>query len=197
MSGSGGSSRSRSRRRTGWLAAAAAVMLALGTALLDGSTAPATAAPASTQAVQAQEVSLRVGIAADQVADVANAAPMDGAKVIQYAWSAAANQRWQPEASLDGFYRFKNVNSGKCLNVAGASVADNAPIVQYSCGAAPNELWKLTPKAIGYQIVSKNSGKCLNVAGGVGSGHSLIQFTCSAPGAYNDVWLISWEPLST
>ncbi|PPK62785.1 hypothetical protein V5P93_004040 [Actinokineospora auranticolor] len=40
---------------------------------------------------------------------------------------------------------------------------------------------------------SVNSGKCLNVQYGVGQGNALIQYTCSAGGVDNDVWLTVWE----
>ncbi|WUH89064.1 RICIN domain-containing protein [Streptomyces sp. NBC_00433] len=83
---------------------------------------------------------------------------------------------------------------GQVANVRGASTENDAPVIQYDCGTADNELWRFVPKGIGYQIVAKSSGKCLNVRGGVGVGNPLIQYTCTAAGVDNDVWLPVWEP---
>lgn len=146
------------------------------------------------RAAEVPEATLRLAAAPDQVADIANASKDNGAPAVQWGLTGAANQRWKVESSLDGFYRFTSVNSGKCLNVQNASGADGAAVIQYTCGTAPNELWKPVRKVIGYQLVNKNSGKCLNVKGGLGQGNPLVQYTCSANGAPNEVWLAVWEP---
>ncbi|QFZ19976.1 RICIN domain-containing protein [Saccharothrix syringae] len=169
-------------RRTVLVCAAVAV----GTVLAAG-------VPAQAGVAEVGEATVRLAARPDLVADVAQASQADGAPVDLWALTGAKNQRWAVQASLDGYYRFRSVNSGKCLNVRNAAVADGAPVIQWPCGTAPNELWKVVPKAIGYQFVNKNSGKCLNVQYGVGQGNPLIQYTCSAGGATNDVWLSVWE----
>jgi hypothetical protein len=159
--------------------------------------ASAQAAPeqqASNRGLEMRDATLRLAAFPNQVADVAGGSQVDGAKTVQWVLSGAPNQRWETEASLDGYYRFKSYNSGMCLNVIDASGADGAPVIQHTCGGAPNELWKPLRRIIGYQLINKNSGKCLAVGGGAGQGHPLIQFGCSPNGDPSDVWLAVWEP---
>ncbi|MGY0232682.1 RICIN domain-containing protein [Longispora urticae] len=173
-----------------------ATALVVGAGLMAGWATPAGATSPGgpvTEAVQVQQVTLRLASDPGQVANVSGASVDNGAAVIQWPLSNAGNERWEAESTLDGYYRFKAVHSGKCLNVQGGGTQDGTAVIQYTCGNAANELWKLVPKGIGYQVVGKESGKCLNVRGGVGRGNPLIQYTCVAGGAPNDVWLPVWE----
>ncbi|MFJ2419075.1 RICIN domain-containing protein [Streptomyces brevispora] len=179
-----------------WAAGAGALAC---TAALVSSTATTAAADDESPALRsivAQQFTLRLASDPGQVANVRGAATDNGAPVIQYPWSGTTNERWDADAALGGYYRFKGVGSGKCLNVNGGGSANGAQIIQYTCGSADNELWKFVPKGIGYQIVAKSSGKCLNVAGGVGVGNDLIQYDCTPRGVANDVWLPVWEPIT-
>ncbi|WP_190120926.1 RICIN domain-containing protein [Streptomyces inusitatus] len=172
---------------------AGAVALMAGAAMTLGLLGPAAASPGAASpaklAVSAELVTLRLASDPGQVADVAGASGDDGAEVVQWALNGQENQRWEPEATGSGYYRFKAEHSGKCLNVRESSHEDGARIIQWPCGTDDNEQWKFVPKGIGYQLVVKSSGKCLNVEGGVGQGRNLIQYTCSADGETNDVWL--------
>lgn len=152
------------------------------------------AGPGREEATQINRLTIRVASNPDQVVNVAGDSKENGAQLIQYPLSNTLNELWEPEASLDGYYRFKSVSSGKCINVAGGGNDDGTPVIQYTCGIAANELWRFVQKGIGYQLQVKSSGKCLNVKGGVGSGNQLIQYTCTANGVPNDVWLPTWEP---
>lgn len=177
----------------------AAVLTAVGAALALGLPGTATAkapVPLGEQkaaAVSVQKVTLRLASDPGQAADVEGASTANGAEVIQWALHRGANQLWEPEATGGGYYRFKSLNSGLCLNVRGGGNEDGAPIIQWTCGNAANEQWKFVAKGTGYQVVARSSGKCLNVQGGVGQGRNLIQYTCTANGAANDVWLPVWE----
>src|SRR6266540_3639909 len=118
-------------------------VVAAGTMLL--SVASAQAAPeqqAGNRALEMRDATLRLATSPNQVADVAEASQVDGAQVVQWVLTGAANQRWETEASLDGYYRFKSSNSGKCLNVIKASGEDGAQVIQNTCGGTPSELWK-------------------------------------------------------
>jgi Ricin-type beta-trefoil lectin domain len=171
--------------------------VAMGAGLLAGSLGQAVASPAqgpTPRAVVAKQFTLRLDSNPRQVANVRGGGTQDGTPVIQYRWSNTANERWEIDSALDGYYRFKSVDSGKCLNVRGGGDADGTDVIIYTCGSAANELWRFVPKGSGYQIVAKSSGKCLNVAGGVGEGNQLIQYTCTPGGVPNDVWLPVWEP---
>lgn len=156
----------------------------------------ATPLSAAADQVQLKVLTLRLASDPGQLANVQGASLADGASVIQYPWSGTANERWLATVEPDGYYRFANLGSNKCLNVAGGGTADGTAVIQYTCSTtgATNERWKFVQTGIGYQIVAKSSGKCLNVAGGVGAGRQLIQYTCTAGGSANDVWLPVWEP---
>lgn len=166
--------------------------------LLMVSVAPANAAPGdrAPEAATVNQITLRLASDAGQVANVRGAAQGDDIPVIQYPWTGNTNERWEVEPTSAGYYRLKAVHSGKCLNVRGGGNEDDARIIQYTCGNAANEQWKFVPKGIGYQVVARGSGKCLNVRGGVGANNPLIQYTCTANGADNDVWLPVWEDAS-
>ncbi|WP_333767065.1 RICIN domain-containing protein [Streptomyces sp. IBSBF 2435] len=172
--------------------------VAVGAGLVSGSFSPAMAdgsAGASPRAVVARQFTLRLASNPGQVANVRGASTANDAPVVQYPWTGAANERWEADSAIDGYYRFTSVHSGKCLNVRGGGTADDTRVIQYTCSDADNELWKFVPKGIGYQIVVKSSGKCLNVRGGVGVDNPLIQYTCTSQGTPNDVWLPVWEPV--
>ncbi|MYV51643.1 RICIN domain-containing protein [Streptomyces sp. SID3212] len=52
------------------------------------------------------------------------------------------HERWEADSALAGYYRFKSIGSGKCLNVAGG-VGVGYALIQYDCtpqGAA-NDVW--------------------------------------------------------
>jgi hypothetical protein len=152
--------------------------------------------PASADQVQLKVLTLRLASDPGQLANVQGGSLADGAPVIQYPWSGTANERWLATVEPDGYYRFANLGSNKCLNVSGGGSVNGTPVIQYTCTTtdAPNERWKFVQTGIGYQVVSKDSGKCLNVNGGVGVGRTLIQYTCTPGGGANDVWLPVWEP---
>lgn len=171
------------------LAAAAVITFATG-----GAVHAVEEGPVGVQATQINRITLRLASNPGQVANVRGASTESGAQIIQWPLSNTTNELWEPESTLDGYYRFTAVNSGLCMNVRGGGTEDGAQIIQYACGSSANELWKFVQKGIGYQIVAKSSGKCLNVRGGVGQGNELIQYTCTADGAANDVWLAVWEP---
>jgi hypothetical protein len=139
-------------------------------------------------------VSLRLAYHPSQAADVADHSTANGARVIEWNWEGHTNQLWQAEYVDDGYYRFQNVHSGKCLNVEGGGTANLTHVIQWTCGYSANEQWRPVRKGDGYQLVARSSDKCLNVEGGVGEGRRLIQYTCSTDGQSNDDWLLSAEP---
>lgn len=141
-----------------------------------------------------QYVSLRLASDIGQTADVDGGSTANSAKIIQWTSTDSRNQLWRDEAVGDGYYRFANAKSGKCLNVEGGGTANLTRVIQWTCGTSANEQWRPVRKGNGYQLVARSSNKCLNVDGGAGKGRVLIQYTCSAKGGANDVWLISQEP---
>lgn len=77
--------------------------------------------------------------------NVASASKSNGAHVIQYPCSRAANSRWfwgyVKFASGHAGYVLVNANSRLCLNVAGYSKSNGADLIQYTCGDYLNELF--------------------------------------------------------
>lgn len=69
------------------------------------------------------------------------------AQVIQRKCSGQLSQIWRKvlmtSANGISYYRFENLESGRCLTVKGASYAWAAPVVQASCRDAENQLWDL------------------------------------------------------
>ncbi|HEY8981386.1 MAG TPA: RICIN domain-containing protein, partial [Streptomyces sp.] len=62
----------------------------------------------------------------------------DGATVVQSSDTNAANQRWTLTATGNGYYKIKNVNSGKALDVSSAGTQ----LVQNTDTNADSQLWK-------------------------------------------------------
>ncbi|WP_254407271.1 RICIN domain-containing protein [Streptomyces sp. GMY02] len=181
------------RRTLGTGAAVVAGCAALAAGALSPAAASDAAGQSSARAVRVEQVTIRLASDPGQVANVRGNSSQNGAAIIQWPLSRAANERWRPESTGGGYYRFRSVSSGKCINVRGGGSADGTAVIQYTCGTAANEQWRMVPKGKGYQLVARSSGKCLNVRGGVGRGNPLIQYRCTAAGAANDVWLLSWE----
>lgn len=67
--------------------------------------------------------------------DVENGSLAEHVKVQQqlYSWGDSASQLWYVTDNGNGYYKIKNMNSGKCINVTGASLADGAIVQQYTC----------------------------------------------------------------
>ncbi|MFE1960102.1 RICIN domain-containing protein [Streptomyces sp. NPDC059479] len=181
------------RRTVGMAAVAAAGCVAVVVGSLSPAVAGGVEESGSPRAVTVEQITLRLASDPGQVANVRGNSSANGADIIQWPLSRAANERWEPESTGGGYYRFRSLSSGKCVNVKGGGSADGTPVIQYTCGTAANEQWRLVPKGRGYQLVARSSGKCLNVKGGVGRGNQLIQYRCTNAGATNDVWLLSWE----
>ncbi|GAB3805764.1 glycosyl hydrolase family 95 catalytic domain-containing protein [Micromonospora zhanjiangensis] len=122
-----------------------------------------------------------------KVLDVNGGSTADGATVIQWPWSGAANQRWRLLANSDGSYRLSSVASGKVLTSTGDN--QGATLVQSTDTNGANQCWKLTPAATaGYQrLVNVRTGLCADVEGGSGAdGARVIQW--SANGGANQEW---------
>ncbi|HEY5836449.1 RICIN domain-containing protein [Streptomyces sp.] len=59
----------------------------------------------------------------------------------QYPRSGTPDEPWEADSALGGYYRFKSVGSGKCLNVSGGGTVNGTQVSQYTCGNAGNDLW--------------------------------------------------------
>jgi hypothetical protein len=117
-------------------------------------------------------------------------------------------QKWVFIDTTNGYYRIRNVASGKCLNVQGRSTANGAKLIIYPCGVSnsSNDQWfplyNFTDWVCGirycdfgdyYQLKPRHAaGKCANVQGASqNSGADLIQHQCNSASYYNE--LFSWQ----
>jgi hypothetical protein len=70
----------------------------------------------------------------------------NGVPLIQYPYWGGTNEIWNvTPASTQGYYQFKPVNSGSCLDVAGISVTAGAEVWQWACWGGANQAWSIQP----------------------------------------------------
>jgi putative hemolysin len=99
-----------------------------------------------------------------QALEVDACSSADGAKVQQYTWLNNNCQRWNIQATTDGYYRLTSVNSGKVLDVDACSAANGAKVQQYASFNNDCQKWGFEAMGSGYyRIINKNSGKVLDV----------------------------------
>jgi O-glycosyl hydrolase len=91
-------------------------------------------------------------------------------------------------ATVSGYYKLVNRNSGKDLDVAGSALTDGAVADQWTDDGNSSQQWTLTPVAGGYyRLFNRNSGKDLDVAGySTADGGKVDQWTDS--GGSNQQW---------
>jgi hypothetical protein len=129
---------------------------------------------------------IRTGHIGGKLLSIRNASLNDGEKAQIYDITTAANTRWEVVPNGVGFYRLKNVNSGKCL-VLGSRAAQTTCASATSLRIAPNYSFP-------FSIAARHSGKCLNVAGASNANNANVQqYECV--GAANERWFL--EPDST
>lgn len=123
-----------------------------------------------------------------KVVDVSGGSMADGAAVIQWRDTGAANQQWMFQSTVDGYHTITCVRSGKVLDVAGSSLADGARVVQASADGRASQQWQLRPESGGvFVVVNRHSGKVLDVGGGsTADGVALIQYRDT--GGSNQRW---------
>lgn len=74
------------------------------------------------------------------------AAIWNGVPLIQYPYWGGTNEIWNvTPAATSGYYQFKAVNSGSCLDVAGISLNAGAEVWQWACWGGENQAWQLQP----------------------------------------------------
>jgi hypothetical protein len=131
---------------------------------------------------------------------IAGSSLSDKAFAVEWDCNGSKNEQFVAESVGSGYYRLRNVNSGKCLNVySGALDAahtktgnqDGALVQQYTCGSGDNNYWQFVAYNGYYKIVSKlhtGDGKyrCLDIRGGdstTANGTSVEIWTCGASGS--------------
>jgi hypothetical protein len=101
---------------------------------------------------------------------------------------------WYFVDAPNGYYRLRNMKSGKCMNVQGASMSNSAKVIQYTCSStATNDQWQLFYSGSQdgrdyYKLRNRKSLKCMNVQGAsTVIGADIIQYTCGST-RFNDVF---------
>ncbi|MFG2077316.1 Predicted chitinase [Nonomuraea maritima] len=156
------------RQQTGWAAARAAVVLALGMILSALVVAPASAAdPTGTI----------TGLGGKCI-DVAWANPANGTPVQIANCNGGDAQKWT--VAGDGTLRAL----GKCLDVVDFGTNDGAKVQIWDCAGSANQKWVVTPA---HDIVNPAADKCLDVTDNNSNDGTRLQiWTCA--GTANQKW---------
>jgi hypothetical protein len=108
--------------------------------------------------------------------DIKDGSKDNGAAVVQYFTTGAANQTFRFEPLADGTYRIVATHSGKVLDVQGGSKDGGAPIVQYDWLGGQNQRFRVEPLGGDYyRIVAAHSGKVVEVRYGTNEDLAVIQ----------------------
>jgi Ricin-type beta-trefoil lectin domain-like/Glycosyl hydrolase family 76 len=90
----------------------------------------------------------------------------DGAQLIDWFYVMGnTGQQFDLINAGDGFFKIKNVKSGKVLEVNAASGADGAKVQQWTDNAGAHQQWRLQPVG-DYYIRASHSDRYINVQGG-------------------------------
>lgn len=88
----------------------------------------------------------------------------DGAAVVQWGRSGAANQQWRFIDAGDGYYRLQNRNSGKVLDDYNWAKTAGSRIVQWSDLNGTNQQFRLAKSPDGHvRLINRSSGMAVGV----------------------------------
>jgi hypothetical protein len=142
----------RSRRRLGIAAVVVTALVGAGVAVLNMSAASAATVDTTAWYVLVNRNS-------GKALDVNGASTADGANLIQWARTNAANQQFQFADAGGGYYKVRARHSGKLLDVYSASTADGAQIVQWADNGGSNQQFRLADSDGGYvRLVNTATG---------------------------------------
>jgi hypothetical protein len=130
---------------------------------------------------------------------IAGSSLSDKAFAVEYDCNGSKSEQFVAEASGlgDGYYRLKNVNSGKCLQVylgvldtahTKTGNVDGTFVQQYTCGTGDNNYWKFASYNGFSKLTSKlHSGdgkyRCMDIRGGdsaTANGTNVELWTCGS-----------------
>jgi len=105
----------------------------------------------------------------------------DRARLHQWSWANADNQKFSLRATPDGYYFLVARNSGKCADVESGYTGDGVTVWQWSWHGGDNQKFSLVNHGDGfYSLKAKHSGKCLDVFGfSQDNGGDILQWTCN------------------
>lgn len=112
-----------------------------------------------------------------KAASIENDSTANGAQL--HAWDYVGNnpsQQWDLVDVGNGWFKIRNVRSGKVLDVKDWSQADNADIIQYNDNGTANQKFRLQPWGDYYVRASTGKYICTQWAGST-NGSRIIQYT--------------------
>jgi hypothetical protein len=120
--------------------------------------------------------SIESAVNRDYVIDVKGASLRDKANVWLYKKNGTKAQVFVFEHIADGFYRIKNIKSGRMIDVSGGKVKNKQNIQQYVWNWTKSQLWKPVKNKDGsYTFVSAlNKQYVIDLAGGVAASKQNI-----------------------
>nr|WP_254553030.1 RICIN domain-containing protein [Kitasatospora sp. MMS16-BH015] len=121
---------------------------------------------------------LLVNRSTGQVLDDYGYASNDGASVVQWSRTGAANQQWKFVDSGGGNYRLQNRNSGKVLDDYNWSKAEGAELVQWHDLNGANQQFHVEKSSDGYvRLINRHNGKAVEVPlGSKADGGRIAQY---------------------
>jgi endoglucanase len=78
------------------------------------------------------------------VLDVTNVGTANGSLLQLWTYGGGSNQQWTPVALGNGYYKFVDVGSGRCLDTPAASTANGVQLEIYDCNGTAAQAFKLT-----------------------------------------------------
>ena len=79
--------------------------------------------------------------ASNKCVEISGASTSNGARAVLQTCSGARVQRFSTTDTADGFFRFQNLNSTKCLDVAGNTSDDGLVVQQWTCADIFDQRW--------------------------------------------------------
>ncbi|MES2732948.1 MAG: RICIN domain-containing protein [Bacteroidota bacterium] len=112
------------------------------------------------------------------VLEVAGANPEMGARVHQWQWVDGDAQKWNVQATGDGYYTFTSLAGGLILEVQGGSLNGGVKVGQWGANGATCQQWRIEDAGGGFfRLVNRNSGLVLDVTNGSqANGTDVIQW---------------------
>jgi hypothetical protein len=179
------------KRRLGGLVAAAVLTGASLVATAAGASAqPTTVSPAASARPLSAGVPFEfVNRGTIRCATVGNASLEDNAPVWESSCVDDPSQNWVADSVGGGFFHFRNLNSGLCLDFARNT--NGTTLKQHICGGDVFERWqvKAAPQAPGYSTIVSAAGRCMDLDGGSPATGTKIQIW-DCLNNNNQLWLL-------
>ncbi|WP_060888033.1 RICIN domain-containing protein [Streptomyces caniscabiei] len=97
---------------------------------------------------------------------IAGGSTANGTAATQQTPSTSTNQQWRFIQQTSGYFKIRNVASGKVLGVQNQSTANGAAVLQWDDNGTLDHEWAVAPHpAGGYSITNRVTGKLLEIPG--------------------------------